>query len=188
MDSAEAPWADGRATWRRLLRRLSDLDKDAAPLGALADISTMRRLLDQAELAAVKAARRSRSSWAEIATNLAVTRQSAWERWHELDEEPVVAEAARDLASGLVTVPDVVGLTSVEARQVLEASRLVALQYRGSGSLTSGTVTDQTPQAGARRRAQSSVTLWIEDGGGSAGSREPRRPKPSPQSKVAELP
>jgi hypothetical protein len=25
-------------------------------------------------------------SWAEIATALGVTRQAAWERWHEIDE------------------------------------------------------------------------------------------------------
>ena len=48
----------------------------------------MRRLLDQAELAAVRAARGRAKTWAEIATRLGVTRQSAWERWRDLDDEP----------------------------------------------------------------------------------------------------
>lgn len=31
-------------------------------------------------------ARKAGLSWAEIATALGVTRQAAWERWHEIDE------------------------------------------------------------------------------------------------------
>jgi hypothetical protein len=34
----------------------------------------------------VREARKAGLSWTDIATALGVTRQSAWERWHELDE------------------------------------------------------------------------------------------------------
>jgi transposase-like protein len=86
------PWDDGRRAWERL----DGWDQDGAvpghpddgdgALAALSDIGTVRRLLDQAELAAVRTARRHGKSWAEIATRLGVTRQSAWERWRDLDE------------------------------------------------------------------------------------------------------
>ena len=38
------------------------------------------------ELSTVREARKAGLSWTEIAGSLAVTRQSAWERFHELDE------------------------------------------------------------------------------------------------------
>ena len=44
-----------------------------------------------------------------------------------------------------------------------------------------GTVTDQSPEAGAKVPAGSPVRVWLERGGGSAGVREPRRPKPAPR-------
>lgn len=53
-------------------------------MSALGDIRLVRGLLDQAEMGAVRAARLEGRSWAEIATMLGVTRQSAWERWHDL--------------------------------------------------------------------------------------------------------
>lgn len=56
-------------------------------LSALADIGAVRRLLDQVELDAVRAARQERLSWAEIAVRLGVSRQSAWQRWRDVDEE-----------------------------------------------------------------------------------------------------
>lgn len=54
---------------------------------ALGDIRLVRGLLDQAEMGAVRAARRDSRPWAEIATMLGVTRQSAWERWRDLVDE-----------------------------------------------------------------------------------------------------
>jgi hypothetical protein len=45
-------------------------------------------MLDQAESAAVRAAGLHGKPWAEIATQLGVTRQSAWERWRDLDDAP----------------------------------------------------------------------------------------------------
>jgi hypothetical protein len=62
-------------------------DDGASALDALVDIGFLRHLLDQAELAAVRTARRHRRSWAEIATKLGVSRQSAWERWRDLDDD-----------------------------------------------------------------------------------------------------
>jgi hypothetical protein len=49
-------------------------------------IQQVRQTCDQIELTTVKYARKAGLSWAEIATALGVTRQAAWERWHEIDE------------------------------------------------------------------------------------------------------
>jgi hypothetical protein len=112
----------------------------------------VRRLLDQTELAAVKAARADRKSWAEIATRLGMTRQSAWERWRDLDgdeqraasrapamsgessptephrsRERVVDEAARQAAALTAVVPDVVGFSWDDARDALLQAHLVAV-------------------------------------------------------------
>lgn len=59
-------------------------DGDAA-LKALVDVRVIRGLLERAELVAVTTARRHGKSWTEIATMLDITRQSAWERWHEVE-------------------------------------------------------------------------------------------------------
>jgi hypothetical protein len=52
-------------------------------LGALQEV---RLTCDSTELLTVRYARKAGLSWTEIAGALGVTRQSAWERWHELDE------------------------------------------------------------------------------------------------------
>lgn len=178
---------------------------ETAALDALSDVSVLRGLLDRAELNAVRLARRHGHSWAEVATRLGVTRQSAWERGRDLDDEPAetgslqataAAEAANDLVSraaalrrrqAIVTVPDVVGLTFGEARSVLSGRGLVATDpdpdeppltaYGWPG----GVVTDQSPESGSKVAAGSAVRLWIGRGGGSAGVREPRRPGPDPK-------
>ena len=81
---------EGHQAWERLLewyRKASSphgLDGDGA-LAALADIGLVRRRLDQVEFEAVRAARGQGRSWAEIAVRLGVTRQSAWERWRDVD-------------------------------------------------------------------------------------------------------
>lgn len=95
------PWQLGRRAWERLDGWHVDgrpgassssgpghADDGDGALAALADVGFVRHLLDQAELVAVRTARRHGKSWAEIATKLGVTRQSAWERWRELDEAP----------------------------------------------------------------------------------------------------
>jgi hypothetical protein len=131
---------------------------DVDPLAALCDIGSLRRLLDEAELSAVRLARRQKRSWAEIATMLGVTRQSAWERWRDLDEtaddargegEPAaqpaasraVAAAASELTDwakrrrrkGSVTVPRVIGLRTAGARGLIEEHGLVPVGWDADG-------------------------------------------------------
>jgi hypothetical protein len=156
-------------------------------------------MLDQAELEAVRTARRLGKSWAEIATHLGVTRQSAWERWRDLDDSPgaepaAVGDAAAELVemrvresrrAARVKVPNVVGLEWLDARDVLTAKGLVAISAEPDAPTTPGErgwiVTDQSPESGARVSAGAVVRLWL-NGDGGAGVREPRRPRPTPMS------
>ena len=66
-------------------------DGDAA-LKALSDVDLVRGLLDRAELVAVKTARRHGKAWAEIGTQLGMSRQAAWDKWREFD----AAEAGQE--------------------------------------------------------------------------------------------
>lgn len=203
---SKGQWRDGGRAWERLGtwrddRSAKSADGDGA-LTALADIGLVRRLLDQAELVAVRTARQHRKSWAEIATKLGVTRQSAWERWRDLDEttsdSPAAPAAAIEAAAveqiartrrrqSTVVVPNVIGQSWDIARHRLQASRLVAVGPDPDGPPLAalgwprGVVTDQSPESGAKVPPGSPVTVWLTDGGGgSAGVREPRRPKPTP--------
>jgi hypothetical protein len=234
MGKDRGPWQAGRSAWERLrgwhqhgpLAKPSHPDDGPGALAALADIGLLRHLLDQAELVAVRTARKHRKSWAEIATQLGVTRQSAWERWRDLDDEQptgrspgfassvvratavplptelmselhpddLIGEAARPLSqSAEVRVPRVLGMAWDDAVRLLTEHRLVGVGQDPDGpplphtASPNGVVMDQTPEAGAMVGAGSSVTLWIGRGGGSAGVREPRRPKPGPRS-VREIP
>jgi PASTA domain len=213
MGKGKGPWQDGRRAWERLNGWHQDGPR-AAPghpddgdgaLDALADVGFVRHLLDQAELVAVRTARRHGKSWAEIAVKLGVTRQSAWERWRDLDDAPdsapidtgpadsetgqrptgVVARAARELRrQSSIRVPNVIGLSWNDARQVLQECRLVAMATDPDGPPTGWShevVTDQSPESGARVPAGSAVRLWAHRGGGLGGVREPRRPRPSPR-------
>jgi len=208
-------WSDGRRAWERLAgwHRPDGSNRDqpsagahaddgAGALDALGDVGLVRRLLDQAELGAVRASRRHGRSWAEIATRLGVTRQSAWERWRDLDDAPAAAqqEAVAGASSELtaraasqsrrrsnVRVPNVIGMSYDYARGALLDAGLVAVAWDADGvpmaadGWPRGAVTDQSPESGAKVPAGSSVRLWIDSGGGSAGVREPRRPKPEPR-------
>jgi len=192
-------WSDGYEAWKRLRRwhERGTADGDAA-LDALSDVGALRRLLDEAELAAVRAARGRAKSWAEIATRLGVTRQSAWERWRDLDDvRPAADEAAAGLWAAteeaatelvaaaldgpLVAVPDVVGLEWETARRVLAAARLVAVSADPDGPPPGGVVVEQKPGAGERVEPRSSVRLWLGRGPGDAGVREPLHPRPTPR-------
>ena len=198
-------WSDGYEAWKRLRRwhERGTADGDAA-LDALSDVGALRRLLDQAELSAVRAARGRAKSWAEIATRLGVTRQSAWERWRDLDDvrpatEEVATglwqateEAATDLVAAaldgpLVVVPDVTGLEWETARRVLASARLVAVSADPDGppllaQATDGRiVVEQKPGAGERVEPRSAVRLWLGRGPGDAGVREPLHPRPTPR-------
>jgi len=192
-------WSDGYEAWKRLRRwhERGTAEGDAA-LDALSDVGALRRLLDEAVLAAVRAARGRTKSWAEIATRLGVTRQSAWERWRDLDDvRPAADEAAAGLwaateeaatelvAAALdeppVAVPDVVGLEWETARRVLAAARLVAVSADPDGPPPGGVVVEQKPGAGERVEPRSSVRLWLGRGPGDAGVREPLHPRPTPR-------
>jgi transposase-like protein len=98
MSVADA-WEQARQAWRRLAANSERPRGDDDGLASLSDIGVVRRILDQAELAAVRTARRSGKSWAEIATHLGVTRQSAWERWRDLDDSPRGGESGRSAGS-----------------------------------------------------------------------------------------
>ena len=204
-------WEQARQAWRRLASSSKRATEDDDGLATLSDIGVVRRMLDQAELSAVRTARQHGRSWAEIATHLGVTRQSAWERWRDLDDsrgvEPQLSPesmAVNDAAEQLlemrerrraskVLVPNVVGLDWIQAREALASSELVAINVQpdaltGPGSRGS-VVTDQSPESGARVPAGSVVRLWLRGrGDGDAGVREPRRPRPTPRSAGATLP
>ncbi len=210
MAKVGGPWREGRRAWERLARwyvgRGTTPPDEDDPLAALSDVGVLRRLLDEAELEAVRTARRRGRSWAEIATKLGVTRQSAWERWRDLDPAAPAAAtaapgeggnagggdaaldaAARDVGSArrsaTIAVPRVVGLPFEDA--------VVSLGRRGllgqpddpdvlpPDLLAFATVTDQSPESGARVAPGSTVRLWV-DRRGDAGVREPRRPRPTP--------
>ena len=199
MGTAEDAWEAGRRAWERLAGWLRDEpsahpDTGDAAVDALDDIGVVRRLLDQAELVAVRTARRSGKSWAEIATRLGVSRQSAWERWRDVDDESAatdvtqdsgIADAARR-ARGLrrrssVVVPNVVGMTWDTARDILRRKDLFGVNADDEPlPWSSAVVTDQSPESGAKVPVGSRVLLWVVRGEGGAGVREPRRPRPTP--------
>jgi predicted DNA-binding protein (UPF0251 family) len=211
MAGRRGPWENARQAWERLHGWVSasHADGGAPALEALDDIGEVRRVLDQAELEAVRTARRHGRSWAEIATRLGVTRQSAWERWRDLDEparaasvpealadvmplaevaDELVARAMDDRRRSIVAVPNVVGLQYDDARDILRDLALVAIAPDPDvPPLFGGTVTDQSPEAGAKVPAGTGVRLWVERGGGS-GVREPRRPGPDPRRAREHLP
>ena len=55
-------------------------------LFTLRSIQNVRHKIDQSEIRTVKEARKVGMAWPEIAAALGVTRQAAWERWHEVDD------------------------------------------------------------------------------------------------------
>jgi hypothetical protein len=55
-------------------------------LYTLTCIQQIRATIDRNELNTVRVARQAGLSWTEIATGLGVTRQAAWEKWHDLEE------------------------------------------------------------------------------------------------------
>jgi hypothetical protein len=167
MARGDGSWQDGRRAWERLVAwHQRGADDGEAALSALSDIGAVRRLLEQAELEAVRAARGAGRAWAEIATGLGVTRQSAWEKWRDLDDTPAARadaeaaltqgaeaaltqaaeaalsrasrRAARRAAAEVCVVPDVVGLTFDDARAVLFGARLVAIGPPDHPSLVQG--------------------------------------------------
>jgi hypothetical protein len=88
--------------------------------------------------------------------------------------------------SGTVVVPDVGGLRWDEARAVLGGAGLVAVHPDGpfvaASGQVGGVVIGQDPPSSSAVPVGAWVTLWVGDGPGSAGVREPRRPHPDPGS------
>ena len=205
------PWQDGQRAWDRLAGWYpetpsavpKDADGGARALGALTDIGLVRRLLEHAELTAVRTARRQGKSWTDIAVSLGVTRQSAWERWRDVDEDapptlptPPDLETVREqirlrgLDAGAlvaaergrvnISVPNVIGMKWDDACMALSRQRLHGVGLDPNvPTWPYAVVTDQSPEAGAAVPAGSQVTLWTDRGG--SGVREPRRPKPEPR-------
>src|SRR3954451_3502199 len=96
-------WNECRKAWDRLAGwRNGHPDDGEDALSALADIGMIRTMLEQTELVAVRAARRHGRSWAEIATQLGITRQSAWERWRDLDDVAQPADVAEAVLTDVV--------------------------------------------------------------------------------------
>lgn len=99
--SQRHPWQNGRRAWERLYGWHSGIeigeaaDSIAAAEQTLGDVRLVRGLLDTAEMNAVRMARGAGASWTEVATMLGVSRQSAWERWREIDEPSAVGGRRR---------------------------------------------------------------------------------------------
>jgi hypothetical protein len=198
--------------WKRLgpwLPGGEPADDGDAALRALADVAEARRSLEQAELLAVRVARRHRKSWTEIATMLTISRQAAWERWRELDPEPdstlqpddrqrITEVAATELVvragrRRMVKVPDLVGLTWADAITILTRGGLEAVSATPHVSIQDSqedlrpiVVVRQYPDPDTRIQTASTVKLWLERGDGEAGVREPRRPTSPPRSARAQ--
>lgn len=199
-ESADA-WADGQLAWARLAgwfrgMRAAPGDDDRA-LAALTDLGLVRRLLDHTEFEAVRAARREGRSWSEIAVRLGVTRQSAWEKWRDIDDAgpgtrhsvtPLAPELMDQVMTGLkarasarrsVMVPSLVGLSWTDAGTLLRNVGLVGIAAEPEALPSEhDTVTGQAPESGATVPRGSRVTLWLDRGDGGSGVREPRRPMP----------
>jgi len=94
--------------------------------------------------------------------------------------------------SGRVVVPDVLGLTWTEARHILDGLHLIAVHADGSEfvdtELVGGVVVRQDLPAGTVVPTGAWVTLWVGAGPGSAGVREPRRPRPGPRTVAEAVP
>lgn len=100
--SKRSVWQDGRRAWERIRGwHLSSPAGEGRPRvakaqRALIDVRRVRSLLDVTEMNAVRAARQAGASWTtDVATMLGVSRQSAWERWREIDEPRTVAGGGR---------------------------------------------------------------------------------------------
>ncbi|TCK23041.1 PASTA domain-containing protein [Pseudonocardia endophytica] len=177
-------WDEGSEAWQRLARR-----RRADALEALTDIGELRRLLDRVELEAVRDARADGRSWAEIATRLGVTRQSAWERWRDLDAEGRPVDPEDPLVHGdrqAIPVPDVRGHRWQAALARLHRSSLHGVSDDPllppfDDESQDFLVENQKPGPGERVAPHTVVTLWLRRGPGSAGVTAPLEPPPPPR-------
>ncbi len=220
MSSGKSRWQEARRAWARLNGWHHDdpsmtpghPDNGGSALEALADIGFLRHLLDQAELTAVRTARRHGKSWAEVATKLGVTRQSAWERWRDLDDENSPTQqtstgqtsaaqpsSTRDLPDqlatwarekrrrSLVVVPNVTGMSWDDARHILQHKGLIGVGPDQDGPPLAALgwprgVVTDQSPESGAKVPTGSPVTLWLDQGGGSGVREPRRPKPTPTS------
>ena len=80
-----ARWGGGPETYRAL-NGPRGKDKGEV-LYTLSSIREIRARINRSELVTVQKARELGMSWTEIATALGVSRQAAWERLREVDEQ-----------------------------------------------------------------------------------------------------
>jgi hypothetical protein len=174
MSKSFDPWQDGRRAWKQLSGWQDDgasaghPDDGDAALAALTDVGAVHRILDQFELIAVRTARRHGKSWAEIATRLGVTRQSAWERWRDLDnpETPTGGGSRRDAAIRAATAGATAELVSGAALGFDSPSSTrarAARELRRSSSILVPNVIGMT-WADARRVLAEKGLIAIEPG------------------------
>ena len=151
MDKTRGPWDEGQQAWSRLEGWYQDAalpppggqEAGQRALRALEDSGLVRRLLDQVEFEAVRNARRDGKSWAEIAVKLGVTRQSAWERWRDVD----------DSTSARPGEPE-------REDEYDEANPGGMLRRKSPGSVTASSSAAETPERAAREwRRRSTVNV-----------------------------
>jgi DNA-binding Lrp family transcriptional regulator len=168
------PWQEGRRAWKRLNGWQDDgasspghPDNGEAALAALTDVGVVHRILDQFELIAVRTARRHGKSWAEIATRLGVTRQSAWERWRDLDnaDTPTGGGSGLDAAMRAATAGATADLVSDAALGLDSPSsvRRAARELRRASSIKVPNVIGMT-WTDARRVLAEQALIAIEPG------------------------
>jgi len=139
-------WGDGRRAWRRLddWQQVDSVADGDDALGALTDIGLIRRVLEHAELVAVRTARRQGKSWSEIATMLGVTRQSAWERWRDLDDATVgtTSEPGAGPSAAMIADPGGAAVGSVETAEAISEAAREQIQRRLERRRSTQTVPD----------------------------------------------
>lgn len=91
-----------------------------------------------------------------------------------------VDASEREAGVGNALVPNVIGVSYDDACVMLARLGLGAREPEGTATSLSGVVVNQYPDSGAVVPEGTVVTLWVHRGPGSAGVREPRRPRPDP--------
>ena len=81
-----ARWGGGPETYRALNGPRGN--EKGELLYTLSSIRQVRAKVDRAELETVRRAREAGITWTEIAAELGVSRQAAWERLREMDVQP----------------------------------------------------------------------------------------------------